>query len=215
MSSSESSSRAASGRSATTDDCLGRLLEAIASEEPAPASGSASAAVVAAAAALLEKCARLSARRWTGAVEAQEQAHALRLHAEELVEEDLHAYLAYVDAMRSGAGVDAAHSRTVDVPLDVVRAAAGVTELADRLATNGNPRLRADALAAAILAAAAAKTGAMLVGVNLEPASRDRRLVEARRLARTASARARRLDAPARQGDRGRAPARSAGTRRR
>ncbi|MGA8922656.1 MAG: cyclodeaminase/cyclohydrolase family protein, partial [Candidatus Dormiibacterota bacterium] len=71
------------------------MLEAIASKEPAPASGSAAAAVVATAAALLEKCARLSARRWSGSAEAQGEAHALRLRAEDLVEEDVHAYLAY------------------------------------------------------------------------------------------------------------------------
>jgi formiminotetrahydrofolate cyclodeaminase len=199
---------------ATTDDRLGRLLGAIASKEPAPASGSASAAVVATAAALLEKCARLSARAWSGSDEAHGLAHSLRLRAEELVEEDVQAYLGYVAATRSGAGLDSALSTTVDVPLEIVRAAAGASELADQLAAHGNPRLRADAVAAAILAGAAAETAAMLIRVNLPPASRDRRLVEARRLARAASARARRLDAPARPGGRDRAPGRPADTRR-
>ncbi len=171
--------------------------------------------MVATAAALLEKCARLSARTWIGSAEALGEAHALRLRSEELVEEDVHAYLAYVEAARSGVGLDAAHAATVDVPLDVLRAAAGVSELADRLATNGNPRLRADAVAAAFLAGAAAETAAMLIRENLSPTSRDRRLVEARSLARAASARARRLGAPARPGDRDRAPTRPAGTRRR
>ncbi len=170
---------------------------------------------MAAAAALLEKCARLSARSWSGSVEALGVAHALRLRAEELVEEDVQAYLAFVEAVRSGAGLDAARAMTVDVPLDVVRTAAGVSELAGRLADHGNPRLRADAVAAAILAGAAAETAAMLIRENLAPVSRDRRLIEARRLVRLASARARRLDVPARPGDRDRAPTRSAGTRRR
>lgn len=199
---------------ATTDDRLGRLLEAIASKEPAPASGSASAAVVATAAALLEKCARLSARTWDGSAEAHGLAHSLRLHAEELVEKDVQAYLGYVAATRSGAGLASALSMTVDVPLEIVRAAAGASELADRLAAHGNPRLRADAVAAAILAGAAAQTATMLIRVNLPPASRDRRLVEARRLARAASERARRLDAPARPGGRDRAPGRPADTHR-
>ena len=193
---------------------MGRLLDAIASKEPAPASGSASAAVVATAAALLEKCARMSARTWSGSAEAHGQAHSLRLRAEELVEEDVDAYLAYVSATRSGTSLDSAHARTVDVPLEVVRTAAGASELADRFAAHGNPRLRADAVAAAILAGAVAQTAAMLIRENLPPASRDRRLVEARRLARAASARARRLDAPAHQGDRDHARERPADTRR-
>ena len=168
---------------------------------------------MATAAALLEKCARLSARTWNGSAEAHAQAHSLRMRAEELVEEDVHAYLAYVSATRSGAGIASAHARTVDVPLEVVRTAAGASELAERLAMHGNPRLRADAVAAAILAGAAAQIVAVLVRENLSPASRDRRLVEARRLARAASARARRLDAPRRAGDRDHARERPADTR--
>ena len=152
--------------------------------------------MVATAAALLEKCARLSARTWSGSAEAHGLAHALRLRAEALVEDDVQAYLAYVGAMRSGAAVESAHAKTVEVPLEIVRAAAAASELAERLATHGNPRLRADAVAAAILAGAAAEIAAMLIRENLPPASRDRRLIEARRLARVASARARRLDAP-------------------
>ncbi|MGH7764485.1 MAG: cyclodeaminase/cyclohydrolase family protein, partial [Candidatus Dormibacteraceae bacterium] len=196
-------------------DRLGGLLEAIASKAPAPASGSAAAAVVAAAAALLEKCARLSLKAWSGAGQARDSAHSLRLHAEELVEHDLHAYLAYVEAKRSGVGVDSARARTVEVPLEIVRAAAKVSELAEALASAGNPNLRADAVAGAILARGAAQVAAMLVRVNLEARPDDARLREARRLATDASARARRLDAPAHRDGRGRAPARSEGNRRR
>ena len=195
MKSSKSSSPGESGRSATTDR-LDRLLEAIASKEPAPASGSAAAAVVAAAAALLEKCSRLSARQWADAGSALDEAHALRMRAEELVEHDVHAYLSFVESVRSGEGVEDARAKTVDVPLEVGRAAAAVSELAERLARNGNPKLRADAVVAAILAAAAAESVAYLVDVNLG-AGRDRRSDEARAIALRAFERSRTIRPPA------------------
>jgi hypothetical protein len=50
------------------------------------------------AAALLEKAATLSTKRWASAEVALEQAHALRLRAEELVDADAHAYLSIVAA---------------------------------------------------------------------------------------------------------------------
>ncbi|HEY1420536.1 MAG TPA: cyclodeaminase/cyclohydrolase family protein [Candidatus Dormibacteraeota bacterium] len=188
------------------------MLESIASKEPAPASGSAAAAVVAAAAALVEKCARLSARHWSGALAARDRAHALRLHAEDLVERDVHAYLAFVEAKRAGLGVERAQAATIEVPLEIVRTAVLVGELAELLAVVGNPNLRADAVAGAILAGAAAETAAMLVRVNVESDPDDPRARRARRQARGASARARRLDAPGRPGGHDRAPGRSAGT---
>src|SRR5437763_2327801 len=50
--------------------------------------------------------------------------------------------------------------------MEIAGAAADVMELARELEANGNPNLRADAVAAAILAEAAAMTAAMLVEVN-------------------------------------------------
>ncbi len=148
--------------------------------------------MVAAAAALLEKAARLSAKQWAGATDARQRAHALRLHAEELIDEDVHAYLGYMDSVRSGIGLEAARSKTVDVPLDLVRSAALVTTLADQLASKGNPKLRADAVVAGILAAAAAESGVVLITVNI--AGRDDvRLSEAGKLASQASDLARSL----------------------
>jgi methenyltetrahydrofolate cyclohydrolase len=151
--------------------------------------------VVAAAAALLEKCARLSARRWAGAEAALAQAHAIRLQGEELAEQDVHAYLAYVDAVRADQGVAEAQERTVAVPLEVGRAAMRVSRLAEELAVNGNPHLHADAVVAAILAAAAAESAAFLVEVNLG-GIRDARLDEVRDLAVQAIERSRALRPP-------------------
>ena len=169
------------------------MLDAIASKEPAPASGSAAAAVVAAAAALLEKVARLSVKRWSGAPGALEQAHALRLRSEELVQEDLQSYLTYIEARRSGEDLDAALARTIEVPLAVVSAASQVVDLAQQLAERGNPNLLGDAVVAAILASAAAEAGVTLIAINLGPATSDIRLAEAQMLARGASERARSL----------------------
>lgn len=157
-----------------------------------PAGGSATAAVVAVAAALLEKAAKLSAAHWAGAAGAGERANALRLQAEELLEEDAQAYMDFVEAMRAAKGmmgeardraITPAHSKTVDVPLAIVRSGAEVVEIAAALAAHGNPNLRADAVVAATLAAAAADAGTGLMAVNLSGAQSDPRLTEARRLA--------------------------------
>jgi methenyltetrahydrofolate cyclohydrolase len=143
-------------------------------------------------AALLEKVARLSSAQLRSADAALEQAHALRLRAEELVEADANAYLSFVEALRAAKGlrgsarersVKPARDVTVDVPLAIVRLAAETVELARELAANGNPNLRADAMVAATLASAASTAAARLIAVNLSGAGGDRRLAEAKRIA--------------------------------
>jgi formiminotetrahydrofolate cyclodeaminase len=143
--------------------------------------------VVAAAAALLEKSARLSGKHWDGAAGALERATGLRMESFGLIEEDAQAYIAFVEAVRSQDDVETAHARTVDVPLRMTRAAAEVAELAVQLANHGNPRLRADAVVAATLAAAAAESGATLISVNVGDAAGDARLAAARQMARKAT----------------------------
>jgi methenyltetrahydrofolate cyclohydrolase len=173
-------------------------MDGLASDRPVPASGSAAAAVIAMASALLEKVARLSTAKWAGADVAVEQAHALRLRAEELVEADANSYMAYVEAVRSAKKIQGkareraiapARAATIDVPLAIARLAAETVELADTLAGNGNPNLRADAMVAATLAAAAATAAARLITVNLSGA-RDSRSTEADRIARAATEKA-------------------------
>ena len=143
--------------------------------------------MVAAAAALVEKSARLSGKQWDGAAGALERAHAIRVESFALIEEDAQAFLAFIEAVRSEKDVDAAHARTVDVPLRMTRAAAEVAELAVQLASHGNPNLRADAVVAATLAAAAAESGLTLISVNLGDAKNDPRLALAKQLARKAT----------------------------
>ena len=151
------------------------------------------------AAALLEKVARLSTAQWASAEVALEQAHALRLRAQELVEADAQAYLSFVEALRAAKelrgdarenSVRPAREATVDVPLAIVRLGAETVELAQELAANGNPNLRADAMVAATLADAAATAAARLISVNLSGDRSDPRLDEARRTANAASEKA-------------------------
>ncbi len=161
--------------------------------------------MVAAAAALVEKAANLSTKQWAGATGVLEQARAVRAKSLELIEEDAQAYLAFVAALRASTNqelaesqeaVAAAHARTVDVPLRMTRAAAEIAELAVQLAQHGNPNLRADAVVAATLAAAAAESGLTLIAANLADAADDGRLAVARKLAGRATGLARSLRTP-------------------
>src|SRR5207237_117672 len=94
------------------------------------------------------------------------RAEALRLRAEELIELDSLAFLAFVEAVRSGVDVESARRKTIDVPREIAARAVEVVGLARELEIDGNPNLKPDAAAAAILAQAAAKTAEMLVRVN-------------------------------------------------
>jgi len=72
------------------------------------------------------------------------RAERLRLRAEELVEEDSLAYLAYRQAVPFRQDVQDARQEPWH-PLEIARAAAEVAALAEESASSGNPRLRADA----------------------------------------------------------------------
>ena len=80
-----------------------------------------------------------------------------------------------------------AYARAAEPPLQIARAAADVAELAVVVARNGDPAFHADAVTAALLAAAAASSAAELVGVNLTASARDERVREAERLAESAA----------------------------
>ncbi len=187
---------------------LGYLLGKLASGEPAPASGSAAAAVLAVSAALLQKVA-VRSDKWNGARSAHEKAEALRLRAEELIELDSIGFLEFLDATRSGRDAIGARDKTIDTPLEMARSGVAVVKLARDLESNGNQNLRADAVAAATLAAAAVNVAAMLVDVNIGPGAADPRRAEAQRLLRAVSASADRPAVRGRVDDSGRARGRS------
>jgi formiminotetrahydrofolate cyclodeaminase len=176
------------------------------------------------AAGLVEKAARLSTPQWIGAANVGKRAAVLRKLAAVLVEADAGAYTDYLKAIRAAKGqhttereriIAPARQRIVEVPLQIVRSAAEVADLAANAALHGNPNLYSDAMAAAHLAAAAAQSAAGTLAANLKSGPKDVRLAEVRRLVKAASERARPPRAPARAGGRGRGRVRSSSTRRR
>ena len=173
------------------------------------------------AAGLVEKAARLSGGHWIGAANVGKRAAVLRRQAATLVDADAAAYTNYIKAVRAAKGLHtverelllgAVRDAIVEVPLKIVRSAAEVTDLAGDMALHGNPNLRPDAMVAAQLSAAAARSAQITLAANMRPNAKDKRLAEARLLTNTATERARRLCAPVRAGGRDRAPARSRGS---
>ena len=170
------------------DESLTEFLAAVAAPQPAPAGGSVAALAVAAAAALTQSVARLSRGDWEEAGGAVAQAAAVERRALPLIEE---AAGAYGEAAEALAGREAIRpeerdqrigdtvARAAEVPLQIGEAGADLAELAALVAENANHKVRADAIASAHLAEAAARIAATLVGVNLTITGEDPRLVHA------------------------------------
>jgi methenyltetrahydrofolate cyclohydrolase len=153
------------------------------------------------AAALLSMAARFSREHWDGAGGAVAQAEALRVRAAPLAREDAEAYEAVLQAMRTPKDIEPevrdtligeTLSRAAEVPLRIAETAADVADLGAEVAENGNPNLRGDAAAAALLAEAATRVAANLVEINLATTEADERISRARRLATAAGAAAER-----------------------
>jgi len=170
----------------------------------APGGGSALAFTVAMAAAVVRMAARASAESWDAAGGIAAQADALRARAAPLAQLDADVYDRAL-AIRDGAAalppekrdweIGRAFVAAAEPPLEIARVAADVAELAREVAGAGEPRVRADAVAAATLAAAAARAAVSLVEANLTALEGDARVAEAEELALAAehsAARARR-----------------------
>jgi formiminotetrahydrofolate cyclodeaminase len=179
------------------DMTVAEWLDELAGPRAAPGGGSALAMSVANAAAVLAMAARVSGNRGLVA-----QAEALRKRSAPLAqldsdtyEEALAARDALADALRPEQRdweLGQAFARAAEPPLEIARCAVDVAELAAELASNGSPAIRADAIAAAALAAGAARACVAMVEVNLTAAPGDSRVGEAGRLADAAAAAARR-----------------------
>jgi formiminotetrahydrofolate cyclodeaminase len=183
------------GSSNPFDETLAGFVESIAAETPAPGGGSVAAVVVSMAAGLVAMGARFSREHWDGARGAVAQAEVLRARAAPLAREDAEAYEAVLTAMRMPKDLEPevrnrligdTLSRAADVPLRIAETAADVAQLGAILAECGNPNLRGDAAAAALLAEAAAHAAANLVEINLGTTEADERIGRARELARAA-----------------------------
>ena len=151
----------------------------LASAEPTPGGGAAAALIAQLAAALVHmvlnhtigrpKYAEVEPRMREIAAEAEQLAG----RAGQLMDEDAAAFagvaaaftLARDDARRQST-VSAACQRATDVPLEVMRIAARVAELAREVALNGNRTLSSDARAALIAAQAAAEMSSGNVQAN-------------------------------------------------
>ena len=179
----------------SSDESVEDFLDSIAAETPAPGGGSVAAVVVEMAASLAAMAARFAGQHWDGAAGALAQAEALRARAAPLAQEDAEAYEAVLTAMRMPRDLEAevrntligdTLSRAADAPLRIAETAADVAELGATLAEEGNPNLRGDAAAAALLSEAAARAAANLVEINLATTETDERIGRARELAHAA-----------------------------
>jgi methenyltetrahydrofolate cyclohydrolase len=185
---------------AYTDLPFEELLDTIAAETPAPGGGSVAAFVTEMAASLAAMAARF-AHDWDGAAGAVAQAETLRHRAAPLALENAVAYENVLTAMRMPKELEPevrntligeTLSRAADIPLAIAECAATVSELAAEIAVRGNPNLRGDAAAAAILASSAARVATNLVEINLATTEGDDRIERSRAFVRSAEAAARR-----------------------
>ena len=165
---------------------LDGLLEAFSDPGPAPGGGGAAAITVALSAALCVMAARLSTRQMPEAPDVAAEAARIRDDLAPLCDADSETYLRVIaENRRADDGDPAARRRRVaaalseasDVPMAVVTAGARLAHLAGRLAEEGNPSLRGDAVAAAVLAGAGAEAAGALVRINLAELPEDDRHV--------------------------------------
>lgn len=174
---------------------LANLLEQVAEPSPLPGSGPVAALVTALAASLVTMAARLSTD-WEDAGGAAAQAESLRRRVVPLAEQDADAYADVLRIRKEPEGIDPeirdfalgqAFDLAAAVPLSIAEAAADVAELAHETAQFGEPSVRGDVIAASVLAAAAARTCATLVAVNLTTTDEDPRVGRVHDVAHSAS----------------------------
>ena len=158
---------------------VGEFLDLVASDTPAPGGGSVAAVAVALAAGLSGMAARLSTGQLADAPELADQADSFRRRVAPLATADAESYGSVLAAYREPdpeartARVRDALSGAADVPLDVAEIGNDVAGVAARLAEEGNPNLRGDALAAVLLAGAGVRAASALVFINLSSANVD------------------------------------------
>lgn len=161
---------------------VSEFLSQLAGPEPAPSGGGAAALAVSMAAGLCAMTARLSSRQLTGAEDLAAAAQRTADRAASLIQADADSYAAVIAAQRRRQDDEQARRREIaaalaaaaDVPMEIVELAVPVARLAARLAADGNPNLRGDAITGALLAEAGARAAAVLVGINLAGADDDR-----------------------------------------
>ncbi len=172
------------------------LLDEVAARTSSPAAGSVAAVVLGLAAGLTAMAARFSTEHWDGAARAGDLAEGLRLRAAPLAQADANSYARVLEALRvpkepnsaaRKADIGRALEAATDVPLEIARIGAEVAELAADIAERGNPNLRGDAAAGAVLAEASVRAAATLVAINLSAHPEDERIASSRVLVSAAA----------------------------
>ena len=167
-----------------TELTVREIVERLATADPVPGGGSASALAGAMGAALVKMVVALTSGR-SAASDPDDELGAIFSAATtwqsellNLAELDANAYAAVVEARRLPRGTEleeqtrkvqiaAATREATRVPLETVRAAVAVLELAERLAPLGGRQAISDVGVAALLATTAARGGALNVRINL------------------------------------------------
>jgi formiminotetrahydrofolate cyclodeaminase len=170
---------------------LAEILERLSAAGSAPGGGSAAALSVAFSASLVGMVARCSRDSWDDAGGVLAQAQAIRDRAVVLAQTDGKAWDDALSALRDAqveAGTDERRDfrleqkleRAAAVPLEIAELGADAAALAALAGERGDGTYRADASAAAALAAGGARAAAHLVQVNLGVRPGDARLARAR-----------------------------------
>jgi formiminotetrahydrofolate cyclodeaminase len=178
-------------RNAPLLDCSVKdLLDRLAAKQPAPGAGVAAAITAAMAAGLLGMAARFSTAQLNDSVGRAVHADRVRDQIAALAEQEAEAYQAVLAAFALPSELDSeVRRRQIRRTLER-EAASGIAIEAVELAERGNPNLRGDAVTAATLAAAAARSAAELVWRNVELGDLGSELAERAAAAATIAANA-------------------------
>lgn len=187
----------------TQDDYLelrvGDFLARVAAGSQSPGGGSAAALTVAVAAGLVAMVARCSKDSWEDASGVAAQALTIQDRAGPLATVDAQAWddaLAALGRATTGEGEPGLEEKlevAAAVPLEIAQLGADVADLAALASERCEGPYQADAVAAAALAAGAARAAAHLVEVNLAVREGDARLLRARESEQAAHAAAERV----------------------
>src|SRR4051812_25582906 len=130
--------------------------------QPASGGGPLAARVTASAAELLAAIARASKDNWAEAGGVAAQAESLRARGAPLAGLATEAYEQALAAEGGDYELGRAYARAAEPPLLIAEAAADVTQLATHVAEHAEPRLRADAVSAGLVAAGCVRAAAEL-----------------------------------------------------
>ena len=160
---------------------LEEFLGEVGTPEAMPGAGYCAGITLAMAAGLVAMAAGASREQWSEGRGAAAQANTLRERVAPMAQKNVEAYARAVARLRGeeAEGTDDLGTALADaaqIPLEMAEAAVDVAALAAVVAERGEQALRADAVAAALLAHGAASAVATLVAVNLGTTAQDERV---------------------------------------